>query len=64
MAAAAVTARLREMAKLRVQAGYVDKRPAMTSAAITARLKTLGALSDMCRRLAVVGARLRPRDGR
>lgn len=63
MQSPAISARLREMSRLREQAGFIDKRPAMTADAITRRLRMLGALSDMCRRLAAVGARLRLRDG-
>jgi hypothetical protein len=63
MQAAAISARLRAMSRLRQQAGFLDKRPAMTPDAITGRLRMLGALSDMCRILAAVGVRLRQRDG-
>lgn len=47
----AVTARLREMARLLAERGFVDKGVDMSRAAVTARLKTLSALSTMCLRL-------------
>jgi hypothetical protein len=59
MGAAAVTARLREVARLLAERGRVAKGVDMSPAQVTARLRTLGALSDMCRRLVEVGAPLR-----
>jgi hypothetical protein len=59
----AVTARLREMSRLLAERGFVAKGVDMSSPAVTARLKTLGALSDMCRRLGPVGSRLRDLPG-
>ena len=55
----AVAARLREVASLLAQRGFLPKGVDMSSDGVTARLRTQGALSDMCRRLAVVGTRLR-----
>lgn len=56
---AVVTFRLRELARLLDARGFVTKGVDMSSAAVTARLRMLGALSDMCRRLVKVGERLR-----
>jgi hypothetical protein len=57
----AITARLREMARLFSQRGFVSKGVDMSGAAVSARLRTMASLSDMCRRLAPIGKRLRPR---
>jgi len=57
----AVTERLREIARLLARRGFVTKGIDMSPEGVTARLKTLGALSDMCRRLGVVGRQLGPR---
>ena len=59
MTRTAVSGRLREVGRLLAQRGFVPKGVAMASASVTARLKILGALSDMCRRLTCVGERLR-----
>jgi len=56
----AVTARLREMARLSAQRGFVAKGVDMSSAAVSARLRTMASLSDLCRRLAPIGQHLRP----
>jgi hypothetical protein len=50
----AVTARLQHVARLLADRGFVAKGVDMSPRAITARLQTLGALSDMCRRLGQV----------
>jgi hypothetical protein len=44
--------------------GFIAKGVDLSSAAVTARLRTLAALSDMCRRLGTVGRGLNaaPRD--
>jgi hypothetical protein len=47
----AVTARLREVGRLLRQRGLRRKGADMSAAAVTTRLKTLGSLSDACRRL-------------
>ena len=57
----AVSTRLREMARLFAQRGFVSKGVDMSSAAVTSRLRTMASLSDLCRRLAPIGQRLRPR---
>jgi hypothetical protein len=59
MGAGPVTSRLREMARLLEGRGFVTKSMNMSAAAVTQRLRAMGSLSDMCRRLAPVGARLR-----
>lgn len=51
MRAQAVTSRLREVARLLADRGFVDKSVDMSSAAVTDRLKTMSALSSMCLRL-------------
>jgi hypothetical protein len=56
----AVTARLREVSRLLAERGLVVKEVDMSPAAISARLRTLGALSDMCRRLQAIGEKLAP----
>ncbi len=58
MSSAGVTARLHEVGRLLRVRGFVRKGVDMGAAAVTGRLKTQGALSDMCRRLGVVGRRL------
>jgi hypothetical protein len=60
MSPGAVTARLREMARLLEERGAVSKGVDMSAAAISGRLRLMGALSDMCRRLGAAGAGLRP----
>jgi hypothetical protein len=55
----AVSARLREMARLFAQRGFVVKGVDMSSAAVSARLRMMASLSDLCRRLAPIGQRLR-----
>jgi hypothetical protein len=62
MGADAITARQREMARRLEVRGFVAKGVDMSATAIGARLRAIGSLSDMCRRLAPVGARLRPAD--
>ena len=59
MGAGPVTSRLREMARLLDERGFLTKSTDMSAAAVTQRLRAMGSLSDMCRRLAPVGARLR-----
>jgi hypothetical protein len=61
MGATAVTARLREMARRLEARGFVEKGVDMSAAAVTGRLRVMASLSDMCRRLAAVGPRLRDR---
>ena len=56
-----VTARLREMARLSAERGFVGKGVDMSSAAVTSRLRTMASLSDLCRRLAPIGQRLHAR---
>jgi len=55
---AIVTARLREMSRLLAERGFVSKGVDMSPAAISARLRSWSALTEMCRRLAVAGNRL------
>ena len=55
----AVSARLREMARLLAQRGFVSKGVDMSSAAVSTRLRSMASLSDLCRRLAPIGHRLR-----
>jgi hypothetical protein len=55
----AVSARLREMARLLAQRGFVSKGVDMSSAAVSTRLRSMASLSDLCRRLAPIGQRLR-----
>jgi hypothetical protein len=59
MSSRAVTERLREVGSLLAKRGFVSKGVPMSRAAVTARLRALGTLSDACRRLVTVGARLR-----
>ena len=61
MSREAVSARLREMARLFAQRGFVSKSVDMSSAAVSARLRTMASLSELCRRLAPVGQRLHPK---
>jgi hypothetical protein len=51
MRAPAVTARLREMARLLSERGLRPKGVDMSPASVTSRLRSLGTLSDACRRL-------------
>lgn len=55
MSAQAVRQRLREMARLLASHGVRSKTVDMSAAAVRARLQALGALSNMCRRLAALG---------
>ena len=55
-----ITARLREMARISYQRGFVSKGVDMSNAAVSARLRTMASLSDFCRRLAPIGQHLRP----
>ncbi len=59
MSRTAVTARLRQVGDLLANRGLVDKTTDMSAAAVTDRLRTLGALSDMCRRLGTAGKTLK-----
>lgn len=56
--AAIVTERLRQMARLLKERGFVRKGVDMSSSAVTIRLQTLSALTDACQRLARLGPRL------
>jgi hypothetical protein len=60
----AVTERLREVARQLARRGLVAKGVDMSRSAVTARLKTLAALSDMCLRLVAIGRPLLPGAGR
>jgi hypothetical protein len=51
MSREAIGARLRAVARLLGQRGFVDKGVDMSVAAVTMRLRTMAALSSMCRRL-------------
>lgn len=55
----AVTDRLRTMARLLAERGFVAKGVDMSPPAVTDRLRTLSALSEACRRLAQAGASAR-----
>lgn len=55
----AITSRLRELSRLLAERGFVSKQVDMSPAAVTARVRTMASLSNMCRRLAPVGPRLR-----
>jgi hypothetical protein len=55
----AITGRLRELSRLLAERGFVSKQIDMSLAAVTARVRTMASLSNMCRRLAAVGPRLR-----
>lgn len=58
MCAGAVTARLRQVSRLLAERGMTKKGVDMSTQAVSGRLRTLGALSDMCRRLAEAGRSL------
>jgi hypothetical protein len=58
MSKSAVTSRLREVSRLLRESGFRSKATVMTKVAVTTRLKTMGALSDLCRRLGRVGEQL------
>jgi hypothetical protein len=63
MSPKAVTARLREVAQLLDERGFVQKGVDMSAAAITLRLRTMATLSDMCARLgkaSLVGGDVHP----
>ena len=60
MSAAAVTRRLRELDRLLAERGFRPKGVDMSPTAVLSRLRAMGGLSDMCRRLLGVGKRLRP----
>jgi len=51
MSPAAVSARLRRVADLLDERGFLRKGVDMSAAAVTLRLRTMAALSDMCARL-------------
>jgi hypothetical protein len=51
MSRAAVSARLRTVARLLEERGLTSKGVDMSSAAVTSRLQSMSALSDMCLRL-------------
>jgi division protein CdvB (Snf7/Vps24/ESCRT-III family) len=51
MSREAVTARLRTMARMLEERGFVSKGVDMSRAAVTLRLQTMAALSDLCLRL-------------
>lgn len=53
-----ITARLRELSRLLAVRGFVTKQVDMSAAAVTARVRTMASLSDMCRRLGAIGPRL------
>jgi hypothetical protein len=55
MSSSAVTLRLREIDRLLALQGVRSKGVDMSPAAVTARLRTLGSLSDMCLRLVEIG---------
>ena len=55
MRPATIAARLRELARQSDARGFIDKGVDMSARAVTARLRTLGALADMCQRLRQVG---------
>jgi hypothetical protein len=59
MSPAGVTERLRRMAELLHARGFVTKGVDMSARAVSERLRTAGALSDLCRRLAPLGQQLR-----
>jgi hypothetical protein len=63
MTGEAVGARLRQWSLLSQTAGPRTHQLDMSAAAITARLRVLGGLSDMCLRLGAVGRALRPESG-
>ena len=51
MSRKAVTARLRVMARMLEERGFISKGVDMSRAAVTGRLQTMAALSSMCQRL-------------
>lgn len=55
----AITIRLRELSRLLAARGFVSKQVDMSAAAVTARVRTMASLSNMCRRLGAIGPRLR-----
>jgi hypothetical protein len=59
MDAAAVTRRLRLVATLLRERGMTAKGVDMSPTAITSRLRTMSALSELCRRLVLTGEALR-----
>jgi hypothetical protein len=59
MSPAGVTERLRRMAELLRARGFITKGVDMSARAVSERLRTAGALSDLCRRLAPLGQQLR-----
>lgn len=63
MSGAAIAGRLRELARLRALGATPPPRIDMSATGLTARLRVLGALSDMCRRLGAVGATLVSAEG-
>jgi hypothetical protein len=63
MGADAVGARLRQWSLLSQTLGPRPPQIDMSEDAIAARLRVLGSLSDMCRRLGVVGRALQPPPG-
>jgi hypothetical protein len=51
----AVTERLQRMSALSAERGFIVKGPAMDAESVTARLRLMSSLADMCFRLAEVG---------
>lgn len=51
MSPAAVTARLREVGALLAARGFIKKGVAMSAEAVTARLRVMAGLSDLCFKL-------------
>ncbi|MEO8213104.1 MAG: hypothetical protein ABI560_07920 [Myxococcales bacterium] len=60
MSSWAVAARLRDMSRQRDARGFIAKGVDMSVPAVTTRLRTLAALSDMCLRLMSIGRGLAP----
>jgi predicted deacylase len=58
----AVTARLRQVARMLAERGFVDKGVDMSRTAVTDRLKTMSALSTMCLRLQTAKITVRTAD--
>jgi hypothetical protein len=56
MSPIAVTGRLKEVSELWAQRGGVRDGADMSPEALSTRLKALGALSDMCRKLRRIGS--------
>lgn len=52
---AAITDRLRHVAQLLREKGWSKKGVDLSSSAVSERLRTMGSLSDLCRRLMLVG---------